>query len=107
MKLVEPGAVNTGFSETATFTANPDITVYDTFMTAFQKNVGELTPPQSEPEVIVDVIYAAATDGTNQLRYIAGEDAEFIIGVKQSVSDQAYMDYMTTRYKLDGQATEA
>jgi NAD(P)-dependent dehydrogenase (short-subunit alcohol dehydrogenase family) len=88
-------------------TANPAITVYDEFMTAFMQNIGELTPPPSEPEVIVDVIYTAATDGTNQLRYIAGEDAKLVIGVKQSVDDREYMDYMTRRYKLDNQPVEA
>ncbi|WP_461051623.1 SDR family oxidoreductase [Spirosoma arcticum] len=106
VKLIEPGNVDTGFSGSATFTANPAITVYDDFMTAFLKNIGELAPPV-KTEVTVDAIYAAATDGTNQLRYIAGEDAELVIGVKQSSSDQEYMDYMTSRYKLDAQPVEA
>ena len=107
VKIIEPGTVNTSFGSSATFTANPAITVYDEFMATFMKNVGELTPPPSEPEVIVDAIYTAATDGTRQLRYIAGEDAKLVIGVKQSKSDQEYMDYMTSRYKLDNQSIKA
>lgn len=107
VKLIEPGMADTGFGNSATFTANPAINVYDEFMTTFMQNIGELTPPPSELEVIVEVIYTAATDGTNQLRYIAGEDAKLVIGVKQSVGDQEYMDYMTSRYKLDNQPVEA
>jgi NAD(P)-dependent dehydrogenase (short-subunit alcohol dehydrogenase family) len=107
VKLIEPGAVNTSFGNSATFTANPAITVYDEFMTTYAQNIGKLTPPPSEPEVIVEVIYTAATDGTNQLRYIAGEDAKLVIGVKQSVSDREYMHYMTHRYKLDDRPVEA
>lgn len=106
VKLIEPGNVDTGFSGSAPTTANPAITVYDDFLAAFRKNVADLAPPV-KTEVTVEAIYAAATDGTNQLRYIAGEDAKQVIGVKQSRSDQEYMDYMTSRYKLDGQAVEA
>ena len=100
VKLIEPGMVNTGFGDSATFTANPAIGVYEEFMRAFMKNVGELSPPPSDAETVAEAIYTAATDGTTQLRYVVGEDAKLVIGVKQSRSDQAYMDYLTHRYKL-------
>ena len=107
VKLVEPGMVDTGFGSSATFTANPAISVYDDFMQAFRQNIAELGPPPSAAEAVVDTIFAAATDGTNQLRYVVGEDAELVIGVKQAKSDQNYMAYLTTRYKLDQQAADA
>lgn len=106
VKLIEPGMVNTNFGTSATYTADPAITVYDEFMKTYLENIRELTPPPSSPDVVVDTIYAAATDGTDQLRYMAGEDAEYVIQAKQSKSDQAYMDWLKQRYKLDNQPPE-
>jgi hypothetical protein len=33
------------------------------------------------------VIYGAVTDGTDQLRYIAGSDAEQLIGARKQMND--------------------
>jgi hypothetical protein len=43
---------------------------------SFQKMLGMFGhAPGSEPEQIAQVIYEAATDGKDQLRYVAGADA--------------------------------
>ena len=45
----------------------------------------------SEPEVVAEVIYEAATDGTDQLRYVAGEDAKEWIKNRKELDDEAFM----------------
>ncbi len=45
----------------------------------------------SHPAVVAQVIYTAATDGTNQLRYTAGDDAKMIIAQRQQVDDATFI----------------
>lgn len=102
VKLIEPGAVNTNFGSAATFTTNPDLPIYDAFVKKVTDNFPKMSPPPESPDVTVNAIYTAATDGTNQLRYIAGEDARIAIGARLSRSDQEYMDWMNERYRASG-----
>ena len=54
----------------------------------------------SEPIVVAEKIYEAATDGKNQLRYIAGPDAEQIIAARKQLDDDAYMGMMKQQMGL-------
>ncbi len=49
---------------------------------------GTLGENGSEPEVVAEVIYRAATDGTDQLCYTAGPDAAELTA-KRKVADDA------------------
>ena len=53
--------------------------------------------PASTAEQIAAGIYAAATDGTPQLRYLLGEDAKETFAVRQQVGDDAFMAGMRQR----------
>lgn len=44
----------------------------------------------SEASVVADVIYQAATDGTNQLRYTAGDDAKQIMENSNKFNDAEF-----------------
>ena len=48
----------------------------------------------SSPEEIAAVVYEAATDGKDQLRYVAGVDARELYKQRQAVGDAAFMQYM-------------
>ena len=63
---------------------------------AFQ-NAGEMA---SEPNVVAEVIYEAATDGTDQLRYTAGADAEMIIGARKAQDDATFMHGIRDQFGL-------
>lgn len=44
---------------------------------------------------VADVVYAAATDGTDKLRYFVGNDTRgFIKARYESTSDDEYVQYM-------------
>ena len=45
----------------------------------------------STPEQIAEVVYEAATDGKDQLRYTAGADARATYAARLQVGDQAFL----------------
>ena len=46
----------------------------------------------STPEEIAAVVYEAATDGKDRLRYYAGEDAKAYIARRQEIGYEAFRD---------------
>jgi len=44
----------------------------------------------STPEQIAEVVYEAATDGKDQLRYVAGTDAEAMYDMRSQMGDEAF-----------------
>ena len=50
----------------------------------------------SDPMVVAQVIYQAATDGTDQLRYIAGKDAEELISRRKTEDDSKFLEEIRT-----------
>lgn len=94
MKIVEPGAISTSFLDAVSMTMGGDIRAYDEFANAFFDLYAATTPERMTPEEVAAIIYTAATDGTSRLRYIAGKDAEELIGVRQQGTEADYMAYM-------------
>jgi hypothetical protein len=49
-------------------------------------------------EDVAKVIFAAATDGTNQLRYVATNDILPLVKARRETSEQEYMALMRSRF---------
>jgi short-subunit dehydrogenase len=101
VKIVEPGMIKTDFGGRSLDSNN------DESMTEYQGVVGKLMAamePQaatgSEPEMVAEVIYKAATDGTDQLRYIAGPDAEQIIANRKAADDATFLQGIRAQFGL-------
>ena len=47
---------------------------------------------------VAQVIYSAATDGTDQLRYLIGDDSRGFIKARREMSHQDYVDFMRSRF---------
>lgn len=94
IKMIEPGFMpNTRFmtSDTASsgFILPKEYEAYYNFiMTKMMESDG----PLSNEKEVAQIVYNAATDETNQLRYIAGPDAEFIANLRWSTSEKDYFD---------------
>ena len=60
------------------------------------------TPSGSqEPEEVAEVIFAAATDGTMQLRYISGEGAKALVASRYSAEqDEQFVAGMRAQFGL-------
>ncbi len=48
----------------------------------------------SPASLVAEVIYQAATDGTEQLRYTAGEDAKEYMANRKQLDDETFMQGM-------------
>ena len=69
----------------------------DKVMAAFAARGGNY----STADQIAAVIWQAATDGRNQLRYVAGDDARQLLGTRAEQSEQAYHDMIVQGYGLN------
>ena len=93
MKIVEPGAIKTDFAGRSLELVNDEsLAEYQQLMQAFAASMeGDLMANASEPKLVAEVIYAAATDGTDQLRYLAGADAEQYMANRNSQDDATFL----------------
>jgi len=90
VKLIEPGAIQTDFAGRSLDRLRKDgLHAYDSLMEKFMKNWAAGRKPSS-PELVAEVMYQAATDGTSQLRYIAGDDAKMVLDTRAKISQEEY-----------------
>ena len=85
VKVIAPGGVATDFAgRSLHMTADPaqDANPYAGQMRAVLDAFSSRGGAASQPEQIAEVIYQAATDGTSQLRYIAGADAQSLLAAQ-------------------------
>src|SRR5579862_6920659 len=75
VKMVEPGGGDTAFHARSSKLNTGDgcIDSYGPFLERANAALGKLAQRMATPECIASVIYCAATDGTNRLRYFAGD----------------------------------
>lgn len=92
IKTVSPGGIKTDFlSRSLDFATTPD---YESMTETMMTNSMKMIENASSPEEIAEVVYEAATDGKDQLRYVAGADARELYKRRLEVGDAAFMQYM-------------
>lgn len=94
VKLIEPGVIKTDFvGRSMDFFVDESLTDYKEYLDKINlKSQGAMDAENvSSPELVSKVIFEAATDGSNQFRYIAGEDAKQIIQMRQQDGDEEYI----------------
>ncbi len=95
VKTVSPGGIKTDFAGRSLDMADASaLSEYDELMSKMMTFFGnpERQKNYSTAEQIADIIYEAATDGKDQLRYVAGADAKQLFAQRQAVGDQAFME---------------
>ena len=102
MKLVEPGAIKTDFAGRSMELVNDEsLAEYQGLMQAFSAAMeGDMMANASQPGLVAEVIYTAATDGTDQLRYLAGADAEQYMASRNSQDDATFLDGIKQMFGL-------
>ena len=90
VKTVSPGGIATDF-----ISRSLDMTTHEAYDTQMQKVLGVFTDPErqqtySTARQIAEVVYEAATDGKDQLRYVAGADAQEWYKQRNEVGDEVF-----------------
>lgn len=102
VKLIEPGAIHTDFGgRSMEFYFDDSLTDYKQFTTTFLGKLSEMEKSPtyaSPPELVAEAIFKAATDGTNQFRYVVGEDAKMLIQMKEDCDDEDYLSNITQHF---------
>ena len=106
VKMIEPGGVtSTGFGQRsgAEATAASRIADYDPFLDAAAKVFAKLRAARGNAtsEEVAEVIFTAATDGSDRLRYVATEDIKPWIAARREASEEEYMAFMRAQVAPD------
>ena len=100
VKIVEPGGGDTAFHARASKLTRGDggIDTYGPFLERADAALGKLAKGMATPDHIAAVIHGAATDGTNRLRYFAGDDVKHLVEARRKLSDEEYENYMRAQF---------
>lgn len=103
VKIVEPGGTTTNFMKVSEQQFSDKIAIpdYDNFIVASGKLFDTMRNMQlATAEEVAGVIYEAATDGTDTLRYIVGnEDFKSRLAARHTMPDQDYIDAIKNSYQ--------
>lgn len=86
IKTIEPGLVATEIGDRSVFVSHP---AYEILMNKFMAAIAH-GDNVTTAEQIAEVVYGAATDGTNTLRYVCGDDAKNLYAQRLAVGDEAF-----------------
>ncbi|HWO59854.1 MAG TPA: SDR family oxidoreductase [Umezawaea sp.] len=88
VKIVEPGAVATEFTGRSLDFANDEsLTDYQPIVRKVVAGFEKVLTAAAQPALVADVVITAATDGTDQLRYPAGDDAKAALDSRATTDD--------------------
>lgn len=97
VKIVEPGFIATDFGGRSFDFQAGNIEDYQPIIQALMKQWQNPNNTVSPPSLVAEVIYKAVTDGTSQLRYRAGDDANFLLDSRKRMSDSAFFEMMNSQ----------
>ncbi|UTW61434.1 SDR family oxidoreductase [bacterium SCSIO 12741] len=99
VKIIEPGAIDTPLLKAAFATLEKESPApYESIKNSFQNVMGSMASVPSPVDVVVDTIVKAATDGSNQVRYIAGEDAKQAVAQRDSMDSESFIQGFRTLF---------
>jgi len=99
VKIVEPGAIATDFAgRSFDFNNDESLVEYQGTVAALFAVMPSMLEKTSPASVVADVIYEAATDGKNQIRYTAGEDAKLLLDNRKQLDDATFIGGIKTQF---------
>lgn len=101
VKIVEPGMIATDFAgRSFDFSNDENMPEYQKIVGALMNAMPIMSQNASPATVVAKVIFEAATDGKNQLRYTAGEDAKVLLANRQQYDDNKFITGMKSQFGL-------
>lgn len=86
IKTIEPGLVATDIGDRSVMVSHP---AYESIMSKFMALI-EHGEDVTTAQEIAEVVYGAATDGKDTLRYVCGEDAKGLYAQRLANGDEAF-----------------
>lgn len=97
IKTVSPGGIKTDFlSRSADISTHP---AYEKWLKNMFSVINE--DHFTAASQIAEVVYEAATDGQEKLRYVAGEDAKALYAQRLALGDEAFRNQMAQTFLAD------
>jgi NADP-dependent 3-hydroxy acid dehydrogenase YdfG len=101
VKIIEPGMIATDFAgRSFDFSNDENIVEYQSLVSALMTAMPVMSENASPASVVAAVIFEAATDGKNQLRYTAGEDAKMLMANRQQYDDATFTGGIKLQFGL-------
>jgi len=101
VKIVEPGMIATDFAgRSLDFTNDENLTEYQNLVNSLMAAMPTMAENASPASVVAEVIFRAATDGTDQLRYTAGEDAKMLMANREQYDDATFIGGIKSQFSL-------
>lgn len=94
VKIVEPGFIATDFGGRSFDFQAGQMEEYKPIINALMKQWQNPNNTISPPSLVAEVIFSAVTDGTNQLRYRAGDDANYLLDNRKKMNDVEFFEMM-------------
>lgn len=101
VKIVEPGVIATDFGgRSFDFCNDANMPEYQKIVGALMTAMPTMAQNASPASVVAEVIFEAATDGKNQLRYTAGADAKMLMASRQQYDDNTFIGSIKSQFGL-------
>jgi NADP-dependent 3-hydroxy acid dehydrogenase YdfG len=101
VKIIEPGAILTDFTgRSLDFSNDEMLREYQPLIGKVISSMEALFQNASPASVIAEVIYRAANDDKDQLRYAAGEDAKMMVAVRKQHDDELFMTGIKAQFGI-------
>lgn len=101
VKIVEPGMITTDFAgRSFDFQNNPEMEEYQQVVGKVMAGFAKVGAVSSKPEVVSEVIWEAANDNSNTLRYRAGADAHQLLDARKKLNDDVFISNIKNQFEL-------
>ena len=97
VKIVEPGMIATDFGGRSFDFQAGEIADYQPIIGTLMKQWQNPENSASPASLVADVIYTAVTDDSEQLRYRAGDDANFLLDNRKKMTDDEFFSMMNNQ----------
>ncbi|WP_071675963.1 SDR family oxidoreductase [Nioella nitratireducens] len=92
VRIIEPGMIRTEFGgRSFDFAMDEGLSDYDPTAAAMGRLFGKLAANPSSPDVVAEVIWEAANETGNRLRFRAGPDAHALLGDRKTQDDATFI----------------
>ncbi|RFS19393.1 SDR family NAD(P)-dependent oxidoreductase [Chitinophaga silvatica] len=101
VKIIEPGNISTNFEQTtkANFATDETLTDYSSYLKQMDEVFKAIYSGGGATATdVAATIFKAATDETNILRYVIGEDLQPLIDIRNNGTDENYLNVLRSTF---------